>query len=77
MKKKTKTPLELLTEQSKNAINLVIATIENLRNTNEAIAKEKQSNEETIAYIQNENHSLDELRIGNEKIINNFEKLLQ
>ena len=77
MKKTKKTMLELLTEQSKSAINLVVTTIESLRSTNKYIDEEKQRNEEIIANIQQDNHSLDELRTGNEKIINNFEKLLQ
>lgn len=75
--KTTKTPLELLTEQSQNAINLVVATIEKLRNTNKAIDEEKSQNDETIVYLQNENTSLVNLKLGNERIINNFEKLLQ
>ena len=75
--KTTKTPLELLTEQSQNAINLVVATIEKLRHTNKAIDEEKSQNDETIVYLQNENTSLVNLKLGNERIINNFEKLLQ
>jgi FtsZ-binding cell division protein ZapB len=78
MKRKTiKTPLELLTEKSQNAINLVLSTIENLKDTNKAISDEYQKNNDLIASIQSTNSSLDDLKNGNEKIISNFEKLLQ
>ena len=76
-KKQTKTQLEILSEKSHNAINLVLATIKGLKDTNEAIDKEKQSNEEAIAYIQQTNNSLSDLKSKNEKIIGNFEALLQ
>lgn len=75
--KTTKTPLELLTEKSQNAINLVLTTIENLKDTNKAINDEYQKNNDLIASIQATNTSLDDLKNGNEKIIANFEKLLQ
>ena len=76
-KKQTKTQLEILSEKSHNAINLVLVTIKGLKDTNEAIDKERQSNEEAIAYIQQTNNSLSDLKSKNEKIIGNFEALLQ
>ena len=72
-----KTTLQVLTEKSKNAVSLVLKTIENLKNTNKAIDDERQKNDAIIVAIQNTNSSLDELKVGNEKIITNFEKLLQ
>lgn len=72
-----KTTLQKLTEKSKNAVSLVLTTIEGLKNTNKAIDDERQKNDAMIAAIQSTNSSLDELKVGNEKIINNFEKLLQ
>ena len=72
-----KTTLQVLTEKSKNAVSLVLTTIEGLKSTNKAIDEERQKNDAMIAIIQSTNSSLDELRVGNEKIINNFEKLLQ
>jgi FtsZ-binding cell division protein ZapB len=72
-----KTTLQTLTEKSKNAVNLVLTTIEGLKSTNKAIDDERQKNDAMIAAIQNTNSSLDELKGNNEKIINNFEKLLQ
>lgn len=75
--KATKTTLELLSEKSHNAINLVLTTIENLKDTNKAIDDERKKNDEIIVNIQTTNNSLDELKSGNEKIISNFEKLLQ
>ena len=72
-----KTTLQVLTEKSKNAVNLVLTTIEGLKSTNEAINEERQKNDAMIALIQNTNSSLDEFKGSNEKIISNFEKLLQ
>ena len=72
-----KTTLQKLTEKSKNAVSLVLTTIEGLKNTSKAIDDERQKNDAMISVIQNTNLSLDELKVGNEKIINNFEKLLQ
>jgi len=72
-----KTTLQVLTEKSKNAISLVLTTIEGLKNTNKAIDDERSKNDAMIAAIQSTNSSLDELKVGNEKIITNFEKLLQ
>lgn len=72
-----KTTLQVLTEKSKNAVNLVLKTIEDLKSTNSAIDEERQKNDAMIALIQNTNSSLDELKGSNEKIISNFEKLLQ
>lgn len=77
MKKTNKTTLELLSEKSRNAINVVLSTIEALRDTNKAIDDEKKKNDELMANIQNTNNSLVELKSGNERIISNFEKLLQ
>lgn len=75
--KTVKTTLELLSEQSRNAINLVLDTIESLKNTNKAIDEEKAMNDAVIADCQANNRSLDELKSGNEKIIGNFENLLK
>ena len=72
-----KTTLQKLAEKSKNDINLVLTTIEGLKSTNKAIDDERQKNDAMIAAIQNTNSSLDELKGNNEKIISNFEKLLQ
>ena len=77
MKKKQLTPLEQLTEKSKNAINLVLSTIDSLKNTNASIDEERQKNDAMIAAMQSENSSLNELKNSNAKIISNFEKLLK
>ena len=76
-KKQMKTQLEILSEESHNAISLVLATIMGLKDTNQAIDEEKQKNEETIAYMQSTNSSLNDLKSKNERIISNFEALLQ
>jgi hypothetical protein len=72
-----KTSLELLSERSKNAIDLVLTTIESLKVTNKSIDEEYQKNNIMIESIQETNHSLGELKLNNEKIIGNFEKLLK
>lgn len=75
--KSKKTTLELLSEKSKSAINLVLVTIEALKDTNKVIEEEKHKNDATITELQATNSSLSELKVSNEKIIDNFEKLLQ
>ena len=75
--KKKKTVLEMLGEKSHNAINVVLTTIENLKDTNKAIDDEKQKNDAIISDVQNTNNALSELKSSNEKIINNFENLLK
>ena len=76
-RKQKKTQLEILSQKSSNAINLVLATIKGLKDTNDAIDAEKQKNEETIASIQMTNSSLNDLKSQNTKIIGNFEALLK
>lgn len=76
-KSSKKTQLEVLSERSHTAINLVLRTIETLKDTNSAINEEQKKNDEIITNIQTTNNSLSELKNSNEKIINNFEKLLQ
>jgi FtsZ-binding cell division protein ZapB len=76
-RKQKKTQLEILSKKSSNAINLVLATIKGLKDTNDAIDAEKQKNEETIANIQMTNGSLNDLKSQNAKIIGNFEALLK
>lgn len=76
-KSNKKTRLEVLSERSHTAIDLVVRTIETLKDTNNAINEEQKKNDEAIATIQATNHSLSELKTSNEKIIGNFEKLLQ
>lgn len=70
------TPLEVLQQRSANAVSLIRTTIEQLRETNNAIAAERASNEAMIAALSATNVSLDGLKGENEKIIANFEGLL-
>ena len=72
----TKTPLEILSEKSSNAISLVMSTIKDLKDTDVAIDAEVRKNEEAIAAITATNASLGDLKSQNEKIISNFEALL-
>ena len=73
----TKTPLEILSEKSSNAISLVMSTIKDLKDTDVAIDDEVRKNEEAIAAITATNASLGDLKSQNEKIISNFEALLK
>lgn len=73
----TKTPLEILSEKSSNAISLVMSTIKDLKDTDVAIDEEVRKNEEAIAAITATNTSLGDLKSQNEKIISNFEALLK
>ena len=73
----TKTPLEILSEKSSNAISLVLSTINDLKDTDVAIDDEVRKNEEAIAAITATNASLGDLKSQNEKIISNFEALLK
>lgn len=77
-KKKTPvlTPLEVLKQRSVNAVSLIRTTIEQLKETNNAIAAERASNEAMIAALTETNASLDGLKGENDKIIANFEGLL-
>ena len=74
---KKKTALDKFGIKSNKATNLVLTTIENLKNINEAIENERKKNEAIILGVQITNDSLTELKSSNEKIINNFENLLK
>lgn len=70
------TPLEVLQQRSANAVSLIRTTIDQLKETNNAIAAERASNEAMIAALTETNVSLDGLKGENDKIIANFEGLL-
>lgn len=70
------TPLEVLQQRSANAVSLIRTTIDQLRETNNAIATEHANNDAMISVLSATNASLDGLKSENEKIIANFEGLL-
>ena len=70
------TPLEVLQQRSANAVSLIRTTIDQLRETNNAIATERANNDAMISALSTTNASLDGLKGENEKIIANFENLL-
>ena len=70
------TPLEVLQQRSANAVSLIRTTIDQLKETNNAIAVERANNDAMIAALSATNASLDGLKGDNEKIIANFEGLL-
>jgi hypothetical protein len=76
MKKKTLTKVEKLTKASQDAISSVRKMIQLLKDTNERIIEERIANDDRITKIQLDNQSLDGLKTDNEKIISNFEALL-
>ena len=75
-KKPTVTRLEVLQNQSANAVSLIRSTIDQLKATNEAIDAEHASNDSKIVALSATNTSLDVLKHDNEKVIANFENLL-
>lgn len=70
------TPLEVLQQRSANAVSLIRTTIDQLKETNNAIAVERANNDAMIAALSATNTSLDTLKYDNEKVIANFENLL-
>jgi hypothetical protein len=74
MKKKSR--VEVLTTASHNAVSAVRTMIQLLKDTDEQIVIERAANDDKIAQIQSDNQSLDKLKEDNEKIISNFEALL-
>ena len=77
MKKTVKpTVLEQLQQKSINAVNVIRCTIENLKAANAEIDGEHANNVAKITDLQTANDSLDNLKKNNEKVISNFEALL-
>lgn len=72
-----KSTLEVLQERSGNAVKLITDTIDELKNTNEAIDKEKAAISERIAALKAEDNTLTDLSKKNAKIVSNFEALLK
>lgn len=72
-----KSTLEVLQERSGNAVKLITDTIDELKNTNEAIDKEKAAISERIAALKAEDNTLSDLSKKNTKIVSNFEALLK
>lgn len=68
--------LERLQRKSNNAVNVIRSTIENLKAANVEIDDEQATNIAKIADLQTTNKSLDDLKKNNEKVISNFESLL-
>jgi FtsZ-binding cell division protein ZapB len=78
MKRKTKpTALEMLQTQANNVISFITSSIENLKTINHSIEDEQQKNDNDIVKLQQTNCSLSELKKSNDKMISNFERLLQ
>lgn len=73
----SKSTLEVLQERSGNAVKLITDTIEELKNTNEAIDQEKAVISERIAALKAEDNTLTDLSNKNAKIVSNFEALLK
>ena len=71
-----KTKVEKLTKTSQNVVSSVRKMIQSLKDTNEKIVEERIMNDNRIVKIQLDNQSLDTLKTDNEKIISNFEALL-
>ena len=70
------TALERLQQKSNSAVNVIRSTIESLKAANAEIDDEHASNMVKITDLQTTNESLDSLKKSNEKVISNFEALL-
>ena len=75
-KKKKLSQTELLSQKSANAVSVVRSVISSLKTTNEEAHALKESNTARIAEIKQENRFITNLYEKNEKIIQNFEDLL-
>ena len=75
--KQKQTTLEILQAQANGAINFILSSIENLKTINNSIADEKEKNSVEILKLESTNHALSDLKNSNDKVISNFEKLLQ
>ena len=76
MRKTSQTKVEKLIQASQDAISSVREMIQSLKDTNAQVVEERNANEDRIAKIQSDNRSLDALKNDNDKIISNFEALL-
>lgn len=72
-----KSALEVLQERSGNAVKMITDTIDELKNTNEAINDERAAIAERIAALNAEDNTLTDLSNKNAKIVSNFESLLK
>ena len=70
---KATTPLEQLQTRSATSMDTLRTTIEELKETNKAIAVEFAKNEARIAKLSAANIALDSLKGTNSKVISNFE----
>ena len=79
MKRRNKiklSPLELIETKTSEALSALCSTVEKLREANEDINTEHKSNVKKIVDLELQNGYLESTKRRNEKIINNFEKLL-
>jgi FtsZ-binding cell division protein ZapB len=74
---KKSTTLESLQKQANGVINFIVSSIENLKTINNSITEEQEKNSVEILKLESTNHALSDLKNSNDKVISNFEKLLQ
>lgn len=78
MRKKQKlTTLETLQLQTNTAIRFITSAIDSLKTISVSIADEQEKNNEEIVKLQATNNALSDLKSDNDRVISNFEKLLQ
>ena len=78
MRKKQKlTTLETLQLQTNTAIRFITSAIDSLKTISVSIADEQEKNNEEIVKLQATNNALSDLKGDNDRVISNFEKLLQ
>lgn len=75
-KQPTLTPLESLQNRSATAVSVIRSTVDSLRTTNVDIDTEHASNDAAIVALNATNDALESLKADNEKVIANFESLM-
>lgn len=75
-KEETRSKVEILQQQSANAVGSIRNLIATLKATNEEADVVQTDNAERIKAIENENKLLEAMKVSNAKIAENFEALL-
>ena len=76
-KKVEKTTVEVLQERSSNIVNVFTKTVEELQDVNQEVGESVEILTETREQINRDIGSLNELRMKNEKIIFNIQKIME
>ncbi len=75
--KRDENSVEFLQEESKDIVDIFTSTIDNLKEINDNITKAKEMRSEVIIELTNQNKSLDDTLISNQKVINKINKIFE